>query len=262
MGDVTGISWTDSTFNPWIGCTKVGPGCDNCYAEQEDNRRRWGGATHWGAGVARHRTSAAYWKKPLTWSPRRVFCASLADVFDNEAPEEWRADLWRLIGQTPQLTWQLVTKRIGNVSKMLPPDWGDGWANVWIIATVVNQDEMDRDWPKLREVPACVRGVSIEPMLGPIAFPDSARGNLHWAIYGGESLQRGQARECHVEWVDAGIYLCRHFRIAPFVKQLGHYAVAAGEPVFGHGKKADMSEWPDHLRVREFPVCKKHGERN
>src|SRR5881394_1441244 len=120
MAEITGISWADSTFNPWIGCTKVGPGCDHCYAQVLDSRYRWGGATHWGVGKPRMRTSVSNWKKPLAWNakaaksgkPWRVFCASLTDVFDNEVPEEWRADLWRLIGATPALTWLLLTKRI------------------------------------------------------------------------------------------------------------------------------------------------------
>src|SRR5688572_4428248 len=104
MAEVTGIAWTDSTFNPWIGCTKVGPGCDHCYAEALDKRHRWGGATHWGAGVERMRTSPSNWAKPRAWNrkavasgkPWRVFCASLADVFDNEVPHDWRADLFEL----------------------------------------------------------------------------------------------------------------------------------------------------------------------
>ena len=98
MAEITGIAWTDSTFNPWIGCTKVGPGCDHCYAETLDKRHRWKGAEHWGAGVPRMRTSASTWAKPLAWNrarekdgkTHRVFCASLADVFDNEVPLRWR----------------------------------------------------------------------------------------------------------------------------------------------------------------------------
>jgi protein gp37 len=104
MAEVTGIAWTDSTFNPWIGCTKVGPGCDHCYAEALDKRHRWQGDTHWGAGKPRMRTSAGELAKPLAWNKarlkdgktHRVFCASLADVFDNEVPTKWRNDLFTL----------------------------------------------------------------------------------------------------------------------------------------------------------------------
>ena len=116
MAETTKISWTDHTFNPWIGCQSVSPGCDNCYAEALTNRHRW---TQWGPDGERKRTSPAYWKKPLTWDRRAgetgqqelVFCASLADVFDNQAPPGAREDLWELIRNTPNLDWQLLTKR-------------------------------------------------------------------------------------------------------------------------------------------------------
>lgn len=218
MADNTGIEWCDSTFNPWIGCTKVSPACDHCYAERLDGRGIFGGA-HWGSGVPRKRTSAANWRKPVAWNAqefvecpacgwrgewreadvrngccpscnhlperfkparRRVFCASLADVFDNEVPAEWRRDLFDLIAATPNLDWLLLTKRIGNAHLMigealilsaggttdLLPSWP--WPNVWIGATICNQQEADRDIPKLLAVPAAVRFLSIEPMLGPI----------------------------------------------------------------------------------------------
>lgn len=187
MAETTEISWADATFNPWIGCTRVSPGCEHCYAEQLD--RRWGGG-HWGAGVPRRRTSDANWRAPLRWDrkaresgkPFRVFCASLADVFDNEVPHEWRRDLFELIAATPALTWMLLTKRIGNANAMLAQvmeelshgltEWGDPvWPNVWIGATVVNQEEADRDIPKLLGVPARVRWLSCEPLLGPITLP-------------------------------------------------------------------------------------------
>ena len=177
MAETTGIAWTDSTFNPWIGCTKVGPGCDHCYAEALDKRHRWQGATHWGAGQPRMRTSVSNWRKPLAWNkarekdgkPHRVFCASLADVFDNEVLENWRVDLFTLIEETPNLDWLLLTKRIGNVARMLP--WSacsEPWPNVWIGATIVNQEEADRDIPKLLAVPAAKRFLSMEPLLGPV----------------------------------------------------------------------------------------------
>jgi protein gp37 len=99
VAETSGISWTDATFNPWIGCTKVSPACDNCYAERDNARRKW--VDGWGAGVPRRRTKS--WGDPLRWNRKaaaegatlRVFCASLADIFDNEVPEEWRDDLWQ-----------------------------------------------------------------------------------------------------------------------------------------------------------------------
>jgi protein gp37 len=186
MGEVTSISWTDHTFNPWIGCTKVSPACDHCYAERDNGRRGW--VAGWGPGVPRRRTKT--WGDPLKWNRRaevtgyrpRVFCASLADVFDNEVNPSWRADLWALIKATPNLHWMLLTKRIGNAPKMLPPDWP--YPHVGLMSTLESQDVFDRDWPKLERIPAAWRGVSAEPLLSPIAI-GTARPD--WIIVGGES---------------------------------------------------------------------------
>jgi protein gp37 len=260
MGIETGIAWTDSTFNAWIGCTKVGPGCDGCYAHALDARYRWGGAAHWGAGVPRHRTSASTWRNPIKWNAdaarkrarHLVFCSSLSDVFDNEAPAEWRSDLFRLIRATPALTWQLVTKRIGNTPKMLPPDWGAGYPNVWIISTIVNQDEADRDMPKLLAVPAHVHGVSYEPALGPVDWaPWLARG-LQWIIIGGESMQNGHiTRTFDLEWARSTILQCHAAGAYPFMKQTGSRPVPQLKLHDRAG--AEPEEWPADLRVREFP---------
>jgi protein gp37 len=252
MAEVTGIAWTDSTFNPWIGCTKVGPGCDHCYAEALDKRHRWQGDTHWGAGKPRMRTSAANWRKPLGWNkkaeasgkPWRVFCASLADVFDNEVPETWRMDLLDLIQRTPNLTWLLLTKRIGLARRYMP---SKPLPNVWLGATIVNQEEADRDVPKLLETPATVHFVSYEPALGPVDW--TAYPGIDWIIVGGESTQGAKAREFKIEWAHSTIADATDIFAAPFVKQLGS----------GHGFKdragADPAEWPPELRVQEFPEC-------
>lgn len=178
MAENSAIEWTHHTFNPWIGCQKVGPGCDHCYAEAWDARGLQQREGRWGAHAERTRTSPANWRKPLAWDKaakaagerHRVFCASLADVFDKHASilPEWRADLWALIKSTPNLDWMLLTKRPGNIAKMLPDDWGRGYPNVWLGCTVVNQAEADRDVPKLLAIPAAVRFLSMEPLLGPV----------------------------------------------------------------------------------------------
>jgi protein gp37 len=198
MAEQTAISWADATFNPWIGCTKVSTGlrgaCENCYAERDNKRRGW--VSGWGPGVPRRRTSAATWNNPIKWDRQaaaterrpRVFCASLADVFDNEVPDAWRHELFALIRNTPNLRWMLLTKRIGNAPKMLPPDWASdyarGYAHVGLMATLATQEEWDRDIGKLLAVPAAWHGVSCEPLLGKIVieneYPD-------WIITGGES---------------------------------------------------------------------------
>lgn len=189
MAQQSAISWTDGTFNPWIGCTRVSPGCDHCYAARDNERRKW--VPGWGAGVPRRRTKT--WGDPLRWNREaastgkspRIFCASLADVFDNEVPDAWRTDLWQLFRETPNLRWIVLTKRISNVRKMTPLDWP--WPHVGIMATMVNQQEYDRDWQKLRDVPAPWRGISMEPLLGRIILDISAPSWLDWVITGGES---------------------------------------------------------------------------
>jgi len=204
MGENTAIEWADDTFNPWIGCTKVGPGCDNCYAEAQDKHRQWT-PDGWGKGKPRHRTAKSTWRNPLKWNReaeaagvrRRVFCASLADVFDNGAPNVWRSMLFDLIRATPWLDWILLTKRIGNVEKMLPADWGEGYPNVWLMITVIDQLEADRDIPKLINTPARVRGLSIEPQLGPVDIEDYKQ-DLDWVLSGGES--GAYRRPYHEDW--------------------------------------------------------------
>ena len=189
MSENSKIEWTDHTFNPWEGCQKVGPGCDHCYAETRNARFAGGTAINWGPGAPRRRTSAANWQQPLRWDKnheaffaqhgrrQRVFCASLADVFDNAVDPQWRVDLLSLIDKTPNLDWLLLTKRIGNANAMLDKaEMGvcGKWTNygprqnVWIGATIVNQEEADRDIPKLLAVPAVKRFLSMEPLLGPV----------------------------------------------------------------------------------------------
>lgn len=188
MGENSGISWCDHTFNCWIGCTKVSPACDSCYAESDNKRRKW--VDGWGPGVPRRRTKT--WNDPIKWDRAaaisgerpRIFCASLADVFDNEVDENWRDDLWRLIRSTPNLRWILLTKRIGNARKMLPRDWGAGYANAGLMSTLENQEVWDRDIDKLMGTPAVWHGVSSEPLLGRIDIGDA---RPDWIITGGES---------------------------------------------------------------------------
>lgn len=253
MAEKTGISWTDSTFNPWIGCTKVGPGCDHCYAEALMDTR-WH-KVQWGTGQQRQRTSAANWRQPLLWEReheafalaherrRRVFCASLADVFDNEVPAEWRADLFALIGATPHLDWLILTKRIGNVRGMAPAEGLP--ANVWLGATIVNQEEHDRDAHKLLAVDASVRFVSIEPMLGPIdmgymrEWTVSNRRLVDWVIVGGESGHG--ARPIQLGWVESLRRQCELQGVAFFFKQWGGASATAGGCDL---QGREVKEWP------------------
>jgi protein gp37 len=220
MAENSAISWTDHTFNPWIGCTKVSPGCEHCYAEADFDLRK--GIAQWGAGNPRHRTGEGNWRLPSRWNREaaktgyrpRVFCASLADVFDKEVDPKWRADLWDLIRATPLLRWMLLTKRIGNVLKMAAADWP--FAHVGIMATIINQEEWDRDFGKLMNVPAPWHGVSMEPLLGPIDIGDA---RPDWIITGGESGR--SARSIDQGWVRSLRDQCAVNGIAFHHKQWG-----------------------------------------
>lgn len=216
MAENSKIAWTDDTFNPWWGCKRVGPGCDHCYAATLDKRT---GGSHWDGDTLPRRTSEQNWAKPRRWNKtaeaagirRKVFCASMADVFDNRVPPEWRTDLFDLIRETPHLDWILLTKRIGNVAKMLPADWGQGWQNVWLLITVVNQKEADRDIPKLFEIPAVVRGLSIEPQLEDIDleypksfFPDGPRYCCNQFDCGCMGRPVDPPMICNIDWIITG----------------------------------------------------------
>lgn len=224
----TKIEWADHTFNPWIGCTKVSPACEYCYAQVQQDQRY--GRVEWGVGKPRSRTSATNWKKPLTWNKQAiaasarpfVFCASLADVFDNEVDPQWRADLFELIERTPQLVWLLLTKRIGNVPKMverLP-------RNVALGATMADQAEYDRDSPKLEDTARMLKPLfafgSFEPLLGPIKLDEVNAPD--WIIVGGES-GRG-ARPMDLAWArslrDQSKELRRVFNFKQTGAQVGH----------------------------------------
>lgn len=248
MAENSKIEWTTHTFNPWIGCTKVGPGCDGCYAEYLMDRRY--GRARWGAGEDRVRTSHANWRKPLAWNRAAaasgertfVFCASLADVFDNEVDELWRWQLFSLIEETPALTWLLLTKRIGNVRKMTDPLRGCRAIprNAAIGATMVNQFEYDRDRMKLWEVkefaePAFTFG-SFEPLLGRIILDKHAP---DWIICGGETDQGPhKARLADPTWMRYLRDQARDLGRAFFMKQMTNKA-----PI------------PDDLLIRQWPVA-------
>jgi protein gp37 len=208
MAENSGIEWTHHTFNPWIGCTKVSPACDHCYAEAWN--QRYEGGKNWGPKAPRRRTSEKNWNMPLKWEKEavqsgqrfRVFCASLADVFDSEVDPAWRSDLWALIRKTPNLDWLLLTKRPQNIKKMLPEDWADGYKNVWLGTTVENQKYADHRIPHLLDNPAVVHFLSCEPLLGTLDInkylvedftgdlingPVKHHPAVSWVIAGGES---------------------------------------------------------------------------
>lgn len=280
MGADTKIEWCDFTFNPWLGCTNVSPGCDHCYAEALMDKRYH--KVQWGAGQPRVRTSEANWRMPIKWDKAaaaagrrdRVFCASLADVFDNEVDPVWRADLFKLIADTPNLDWLLLTKRIGNAARMFPFGWQDFGppANVWIGATIVNQEEYDRDIGKLLSTPAKKHFISMEPLLGaidmrlggasmPTYSPHRPLLPLDLVIVGGESGPK--ARDFDIGWCRSIVAQCKAAGVACFVKQMGDKPCWSDDdedsepPHWGrldYGSKGkDIDRWPADLRVREVP---------
>lgn len=253
MAENSKIEWCDHTFNPWVGCTKVSPACDHCYAEGW--AKRTGQAALWSG--QRRRTSETYWRQPYKWDrqaaslgrPARVFCASLADVFDNQVPHEWRGDLFEMIDATPNLDWLLLTKRPQNIAKLLAEcnscnnitNFAKLWPSVWLGTTVENQEEMTRRGGHLLNVPATVHFLSCEPLLECVRLPppDTLRHSLDWVITGGES--GGQARLMRPEWASSLREQCFEMGVAFFMKQMT--------------KKAPI---PDDLMVRQFP-SKRHG---
>lgn len=268
MAENSKIEWTDHTFNPWMGCTRISPGCDHCYAEAIS--KRTGSPELWQG--QRRRTSESYWRQPLKWQAearksgtrRKVFCASMGDVFDNQVDPAWREDLWTVILLTPNLDWQLLTKRPQNIRKMLPASWDQGWPNVWLGTSAENQEEANRRIPHLLAVPAALHFLSCEPLLGFIDLADAWHGEtaigaecwgecnwckgglppLHncqlgrqsdrqidrgisgigWVIAGGES--GGHARPMHPEWIRSLRDQCKFPEVPFFFKHWGEWGLS------------------------------------
>ena len=276
MADGTKIEWCDATFNPWVGCTKVSAACDSCYAETW--AKRSGHPELW-AGE-RRRTSTANWRQPIKWNSRqealgcrmRVFCASLADVFDNQVPDAWRRDLWNLIEETPFLTWMLLTKRPQNIYEMLPFGWGLGFPNVMLGVTCEDQHAAEQRLPHLLKVKSRATFISYEPALGPLHLWGFDEGNLvgpgvvesgghdhrdadappegyddsypgiDLVIAGCESGPR--ARPSDSGWFVDVATQCDQADVSFFMKQM----------VVNGRLTKDLSAFPASLRTRQFPL--------
>jgi protein gp37 len=272
MAQNSNIEWTDHTFNPWSGCTKVSPACEHCYAEVNYSVKMRG--VKWGKYGNRIIASDSMWKQPLKWNRqaeaegvrKRVFCASLADVFEGRSTmpdesvgpiNEARIRLFNLIVATPHLDWLLLTKRPENVLLFL--DWLSDIGtrstlpdNVWIGTTVENQEWADKRIPELLKIPAKVRFLSAEPLLGPVdlqqhfgichdcdALIDEHRYNgeflsayhyppgIHLVIVGGESGPK--ARPMDITWAMSIIEQCKVAGVPVFMKQLGTNPIGFGQ---------------------------------
>lgn len=256
MSEGTKIQWCDATFNPWIGCTKIAPECDNCYAAAQDNFRSWT-PDGWGAGKPRKLTKT--WGEPVKWNKRaasdgvrrRVFCASLADVFDGEVPNEWRERLFSLVTDTPSLDWLILTKRPANVEPYLGWQGGDAldgvaWPlpfNVWIGTSVGTRGRLAQI-DALRRVRARIRFLSIEPLLEDLGALDLT--GIHWVIVGGESGPG--ARPCNVEWIRSIVAQCKAAGVPVFVKQLGANVIDRNDAGF----EGDLETWVDGPQAGEW----------
>lgn len=246
MGANSAIEWTDHTFNAWVGCTRLSPACDFCYAESW--AKRTGHPELWQG--ARRRTSAANWREPIKWNkraeaagkPARVFCCSLADVFDNQAEPQWRADLFDLIRATPRLEWQLLTKRPMNIMKMCAAAGGLP-CNAALGTTTENQNEADLRIPYLIEaaekLDPLYTFISAEPLLGAIDLTvdteigplswlkrhnimnDKPTARIDWVICGGES--GGKARPMHPDSARSLRDQCKAAGVPFFFKQWGEW---------------------------------------
>ncbi len=274
MAEESKIEWTDATFNPWRGCTKVSPACENCYAETM-SKRNPDVLGVWGKHGTRTIAAESYWKLPVKWNKqaeaegvrKRVFCASLADVFEGndtmpdnarDAVYDARLRLFELIDKTPYLDWLLLTKRPDNVRHVMQEvtlgTYGEAWnflehmPNVWIGTTVENQKYADIRIPQLLKIPAKVRFLSVEPMLGPVnlaniatfqfrgaEYLNSLTGELltffsshvgriqpvDWVIVGGES--GSNARPMQIDWVRSLREQCKNAGVPFLFKQWGEW---------------------------------------
>lgn len=271
MGETTAIAWTDHTFNPWWGCTRVSPGCEHCYAETFAKRT---GNDVWGKNADRRFFGDKHWSEPVKWNAkakaegrrRRVFCASMADVFEHYRPgykdilTEHRERLFGLIEDTPWLDWQLLTKRPENVLRMVPQSWAEDYAeygppdtfgpwprNCWIGCTVEDQERADKRIPSLLNIPAPVRFLSCEPLIGPVDFNACDAWNpqdnafylegIQWVIVGGESGPKH--RPLNLEHARLLRDQCAAADVAFFFKQIGgRTPTAGGDQLDGETYKA------------------------
>jgi len=297
VADNSNISWTDHTFNPWMGCQHVTHECDHCYADVLTSGRM--GLDVFGGRSKRKRTSDALWRRPAKWNREsaedvrtggglgrvhRVFCASLADVFeDAPGPNEWRDDVWAVIRACPWVDFQLLTKRPELVAGMLPADWGSGWPNVWLGTSVGYRDTVDRA-RILGEIPAFNRFISYEPALGPV-IPEEIRVvagaqnpeengtfyewqddypgpglpfynqdgelNFHWLIAGGES--GSGFRPMDLQWAIDVRDACETEEVAFFFKQISAFKPGQGEDALGEVHHNFPAGW-DRADLATHPV--------
>jgi len=247
MGEISKIAWCDSSWNPWVGCTKVSLACENCYMFRDQKR--------FGKDPTEiRRTKNKTFLAPAGWNPGRVFVCSWSDYFHQDVPESWRKDAMDVMWENPQHTYLILTKRPENISEMFEYEWFEDFPNIWLGVTAENQEMANKRIPLLLDVPAKVKFISAEPLLGKINLWGNETGlvgsetwdgkttfieGLDWVIAGGESGHN--CREMKYEW-------------AEFLK---NQSLNAGVPFFMKqmtgNTKEKREDIPESLMIREFP---------
>jgi len=281
MADHSAIEWTDATWNPTTGCTKVSPGCANCYIERTPPFRTKG--VNFVKGSIPVRQHPDRIRQPLSWKkPRRVFVNSLSDLFHEDVTEHFLNLVYHVMEHAAQHTFQVLTKRPERMREYLNWRYGPDdetprgripSRHIWHGVSVENQHWADKRIPMLLETPSAVRFISAEPLLedidltphlhgdtlaapGPGGFRKGPR--LDWVIVGGESGPNSRAFD--LAWGRSIIDQCREAGVACFVKQLGAVVIEEFAPQCDHllhlknRKGGDPTEWPADLRVREWPA--------
>lgn len=248
MGENSNIQWTNHSWNPWHGCIKVSDGCKFCYMYRDKER--------YGKDPTVVLRSKTKFNEPYSWKENaKVFTCSWSDFFIKEA-DEWRDEAWTIIKNTPNLTYQILTKRPKRIVECLPSDWGDGYDNVWLGVSVENQKNMHRAGI-LNNIPAKVRFLSIEPMLDLVTIYFGLIPNINWVIVGGESGNKTGKylyRPCYIDWFYSIMHDCQRANVPIFIKQLGTHLADFLKYKDRHGGNWD--EWVEDLKVRQFPNIK------
>lgn len=270
MAQQSKIQWTDATWNPWHGCKKVSPGCKFCYMYRDKER--------YGQEPTTVLRSKSTFNDPLKWvkevrqpvsmfnyqepapSPddtpfqgMKIFTCSWSDFFIEDA-DEWRPGAWEIIRDTPEFTYQILTKRPERISQCLPDDWGQGYENVWLGVSIESNDQTSRAIILDEDIPAAVKFASLEPLLSGIGLGATFFSRFDWIIIGGESgneTGKYKYRPCDLRWIEGIIEIGARCGVPVFVKQLGTYLSKKMGLKDRHG--GDWSEWPEWLKIREFP---------
>lgn len=267
MTGKTAIQWTDKTWNPVRGCTKVSPGCDNCYAMRQAHRMNHPGGAY--EGLTRIISGRPQWNgktrtvpglldQPLRWQkPCMIFVNSMSDLFHPEIPGDFIADVFWTMEKANQHVFQVLTKRPERMANWLDFHYASGAPrNVWLGASAEDQDAFDRAIGPLKRTNASIRWLSLEPLIAPIDIGQNDW--LDWVVVGGESGPR--SRECKVLWIESVVIDCKEWGIPVFVKQLGARPVVSTDSHvtlnLRHAKGGDISEWPDFLQVRDWPAAR------